>query len=60
MFTGRFVIFGLLAFLMILLIWRNDFSDHGAREWHLCKESLFEQVVFNNCTLIFDGEQRPT
>ena len=49
----------LLALLGIAIIWRDGFSDKGRPEWHHCKESLFEQVIFNNCTLIYDGKQEP-
>lgn len=49
----------LLIILGIAIIWRDGFSDKGRPEWHHCKESLFEQVVFNNCTLIYEGDQEP-
>lgn len=53
------LLYVLLAILGLSLIWRADFSGRGIPEWQRCKESLFEQVVFNNCTLIFKGDERP-
>ena len=49
----------LISVMMLALIWRQYFSGWGDREWHRCKESLFTQVIFNECTLIYNGEQEP-
>ena len=57
--NNRNILYILLIILGIAIIWRDGFSDKGRPEWHHCKESLFEQVVFNNCTLIYEGEQEP-
>ena len=53
------IIVALITLLMLASIWRNDLSGQGLRDWQKCKESLFEQVVFNNCTLIFEGDETP-
>ena len=55
----RTILYILLAILGIAIIWRDSFSGKGRPEWHHCKESLFEQVVFNNCTLVYEGEEQP-
>ena len=57
--SSTWIIFSLVTLLMLVAIWRNDFSGQGLRDWQKCKESLFEQVVFNNCTLIFEGDEQP-
>ncbi len=46
----RWLIYILIAILMIAIIWRNEFSDNNQAEWTKCKESLVEQVFLNNCT----------
>ena len=56
---SRNIIYILIALLGLAIIWRAEFSGRGQPEWHHCKESLFEQVVFNNCTLIYEGETNP-
>ena len=55
----RNILYILLAILGIAIIWRYEFSGKGNPSWHHCKESLFEQVIFNNCTLIYEGEEQP-
>ena len=54
------IIYVLIAVLMLAIVWRGEFSGQGTREWNRCKESVFQQVVFGDCTLIYQGEQRPT
>ena len=56
----RIIIYVLIAVLMLAIVWRGEFSGQGTREWQRCKESVFQQVVFGDCTLIYQGEQRPT
>ena len=56
---SRNIIFILIALLGLAIIWRGEFSDRGKPEWHHCKESLFAQVIFNECTLIYEGETNP-
>ena len=54
----RLLLYGLIALLIVLSVWRGTMSDGPRPEWHLCKESLLEQVIFNNCTLIYEGDQQ--
>lgn len=55
----RTILYGLLALLGIAIIWRGEFSGKGRPEWHHCKESLLEQVLFDNCSLIYEGDEEP-
>lgn len=55
----RLLLYGLIALLIVLSVWRGTMSDGPRPEWHHCKESLLEQVIFNNCTLIYEGDQQP-
>ena len=57
--SNRKILIILFAGLAIAIIWRDSFSGRGNPEWTHCKESLFEQVIFNNCTLIYEGEEKP-
>ena len=53
------ILLGLLAALSITTIWRDE-SGMPAPPHHMCKESLFTQIVTGACTLRFDGEKEPS
>ena len=57
--NNRTILIILFVGLALAIIWRDSFSGKGYPEWTHCKESLFEQVIFNNCTLIYEGEEKP-
>ena len=46
----RWIIYALIAILMIGIIWRNEFSNLKKQEWTRCKESLIQQIFFKECT----------
>ena len=58
-FDRRWIWVGLMAMLALAVIWRGEFSNSGEPSWTRCKESLFEQMTSGNCTLRYQGEQRP-
>ena len=55
---NRTILIVLLVALALAIIIRNE-TDPSRQEWTNCKESLFSQVVFGECTLIFEGEENP-
>ncbi|MGC6530090.1 MAG: hypothetical protein ACON4G_03635 [Candidatus Puniceispirillaceae bacterium] len=55
---NRTILIVLLVALALAIIIRNE-TDPSRQEWTNCKESLFSQVVFGECTLIFEGEEEP-
>jgi len=57
--SNRTILIILMVGLALAIIWRDQFSGRGNPEWTHCKESLFEQVIFNSCTLIYEGEEKP-
>ena len=46
----RWIIYALIAILMIGIIWRNEFSNLEKPEWTRCKESLIQQIFLKECT----------
>ena len=56
----RWILYLLLAGLMVAIIWRNEFSDKADPSWTRCTESLLEQVFTSNCTLRYQGEPTPS
>ena len=45
----RWLLVLLMSLFVLAFIWR-DMSGMADMSWTKCKESLFEQVVFKNCT----------
>ena len=46
----RLIIYALIAILMIVIIWRNEFSNLKKPDWTKCKESLIQQIFSKECT----------
>ena len=57
-FDLRWILFGLLALLLIGSMWRAN-SGAADPSWTKCKESLAVQMFTGNCTLRYEGEQTP-